>query len=75
MTFAVPLEKPGRYPGQLVGRSPYLQPVQVTAPAALIGEIVAVRITEIGPNSLFGILDEPALRASAQQPALAPAGA
>jgi tRNA-2-methylthio-N6-dimethylallyladenosine synthase len=75
MTFAVLLEKPGRHPGQLVGRSPYLQPVQVTAPAALIGEIVAVRITEIGPNSLFGVLDEPALRASAQQPALAPAGA
>jgi tRNA-2-methylthio-N6-dimethylallyladenosine synthase len=75
MTFAVLLEKPGRHLGQLVGRSPYLQPVQVTAPAALIGEIVAVRITEIAPNSLFGVLDEPALRASTQQPALAPAGA
>ena len=34
-TFAVLLEKPGRHPGQLAGRSPYLQPVQVTAPAAL----------------------------------------
>jgi tRNA-2-methylthio-N6-dimethylallyladenosine synthase len=75
MMFAVLLEKSGRHPGQLVGRSPYLQPVQVTAPAALIGEIVAVRITEISANSLFGVLDEPPLRASAQQPALAPAGA
>ena len=28
-TFDVLFEKPGRHPGQLVGRSPYLQPVQV----------------------------------------------
>jgi tRNA-2-methylthio-N6-dimethylallyladenosine synthase len=75
MTLAVLLEKPGRHPGQLVGRSPYLQPVQVTAPAAMIGEIVAVRVTEVGPNSLFGVIEAPAARASVQQPALAPAGA
>ena len=31
-TFDVLFEKPGRLPGQLVGRSPYLQPVQVMAP-------------------------------------------
>src|SRR5262249_20760617 len=30
-TLSVLLEKPGRHPGQLVGRSPYLQPVQVMA--------------------------------------------
>ena len=41
-TFDVLFEKPGRLPGQLVGRSPYLQPVQVMAPASLIGEVVAV---------------------------------
>ena len=74
MTFAIQLVKPGRHPGQLVGRSPYLQPVQVTAPAAMIGEIVAVRITEVGPNSLVGALEAPAARASLQ-PALAAAGA
>ena len=49
-------EKPGRHPGQLVGRSPYLQPVQVMAPADLIGEIRAVSITEVSTNSLFGSL-------------------
>ena len=27
--FDVLFEKPGRHPGQIVGRSPYLQPVQV----------------------------------------------
>ena len=39
-TFDVLMEKPGRLPGQLVGRSPYLQPVQVMAPSHLIGEMV-----------------------------------
>src|ERR1700736_4209339 len=73
--FSVLLERPGRHPGQLVGRSPYLQPVQVMAPAALIGEIVAVRITQVGPNRLFGVLDEPAPAARPCQAALAAAGA
>jgi len=55
-SFDVLFERPGRHPGQLVGRSPYLQPVQVSAPQSLIGEIAAVTITEIGSNSLFGTL-------------------
>jgi tRNA-2-methylthio-N6-dimethylallyladenosine synthase len=55
-TFHILLEKPGRLPGQLVGRSPYLQPVQVMAPASLIGDVVSVAITEVGSNSLFGTL-------------------
>ena len=75
MALAVLLEKPGRHAGQLVGRSPYLQAVQVMAPAALIGEIVPTRITEIAPNSLFGVLDEPATAARPRQAALAAAGA
>jgi tRNA-2-methylthio-N6-dimethylallyladenosine synthase len=49
-------EKPGRLAGQLVGRSPYLQPVNVIAPAARIGTIAPVRIVEVGRNSLFGEL-------------------
>jgi tRNA-2-methylthio-N6-dimethylallyladenosine synthase len=49
-------ERGGRHAGQLVGRSPYLQPVQATAPESLIGEMAAVTITEIGSNSLFGTL-------------------
>src|SRR5712692_3154023 len=47
-------EKPGRLPGQIVGRSPYLQPVQVMAPAHRIGTLARVEITAIGTNSLFG---------------------
>jgi tRNA-2-methylthio-N6-dimethylallyladenosine synthase len=53
-TFEVLFEKSGRHPGQLVGRSPYLQPVHVTAPATMIGEIAPVIITEVASNSLFG---------------------
>jgi tRNA-2-methylthio-N6-dimethylallyladenosine synthase len=64
-TFDILFEKPGRDPGQLVGRSPYLQPVQVTAPASLLGEIAAVTITEIASNSLFGTLAQTPVRESA----------
>jgi len=55
-TFDVLLEKPGRRPGQLVGRSPYLQPVQIMVPESRIGDIVPVTVTEISANSLFGSL-------------------
>jgi len=51
-------EKAGKYPGQLVGRSPYLQPVHVAAPMALIGEIRRVSIHDIDRYSLFGELVE-----------------
>jgi tRNA-2-methylthio-N6-dimethylallyladenosine synthase len=68
-------EKPGRHPGQLVGRSPYLQPVQVLAPATQIGELAPVTITEIGPNSLFGTLAEAAAEASPRRTAARAAGA
>ncbi|TDH39386.1 tRNA (N6-isopentenyl adenosine(37)-C2)-methylthiotransferase MiaB [Pseudohoeflea suaedae] len=47
------LEKPGREPGQLIGRSPWLQPVIVNAKPEEIGDIVKVRITKAGTNSLF----------------------
>ena len=63
-------EKPGRIAGQLVGRSAYLQPVQVMAPTSLIGQIATVRIIDVGSNSLFGELD----RAEARDQALAGTG-
>ncbi|MCR9137291.1 MAG: tRNA (N6-isopentenyl adenosine(37)-C2)-methylthiotransferase MiaB [Alphaproteobacteria bacterium] len=47
------LEKPGRKEGQLIGRSPWLQPVIVDAKSSQIGDIVRVRITRAGTNSLF----------------------
>jgi tRNA-2-methylthio-N6-dimethylallyladenosine synthase len=51
-TMDVLLDRPGRKVGQLGGRSPYLQPVHVEAPDAAIGDVVSVRVVEVGPNSL-----------------------
>ncbi|MDI9849865.1 tRNA (N6-isopentenyl adenosine(37)-C2)-methylthiotransferase MiaB [Rhodoblastus sp. 17X3] len=51
-------EKTGRRPGQIAGKSPYLQPVQVDGPDALIGETALVEIVDCGTNSLFGGLVE-----------------
>ncbi|MEW5729587.1 MAG: tRNA (N6-isopentenyl adenosine(37)-C2)-methylthiotransferase MiaB [Pseudomonadota bacterium] len=48
-------DRPGRHPGQAVGRSPYMQPVHVEAAAHMMGRVVPVRITELHPNSLAGI--------------------
>jgi len=55
-TMSVLFEKTGREPGQLVGRSPYLQPVHVYAPETLLRQIVPVRIEAGFPNSLSGTL-------------------
>ena len=49
-------EKPGRHPGQLVGRSPYLQSVHADAGVEQIGEIVPVTIRAAKPNSLAGVI-------------------
>ena len=51
-TFDILLEKPGRHEGQLVGRSPYLQPVHLNANGHGIGDIVEARIEKVGANSL-----------------------
>ena len=47
------IEKPGRKPGQRVGRSPWLHPVIVDETAGEIGDIVSVRIINAGQGSLF----------------------
>ncbi len=55
-TLPVLLEKPGRNPGQMTGKSPYLTAVHLDAPKSLAGSIVDVRITASAPNSLSGEL-------------------
>ena len=50
-------ERPGRHPGQLSGRSPYLQAVHVDGPDRLIGQIVPVRIEAGSKMSLAGVLE------------------
>jgi tRNA-2-methylthio-N6-dimethylallyladenosine synthase len=43
---------PGRHPGQLAGRSPWLQPVHAEAPASLAGQVLPCEVIAIHPNSL-----------------------
>jgi tRNA-2-methylthio-N6-dimethylallyladenosine synthase len=54
-TLPVLLEKPGRRPGQSVGRSPYLQAVHIDHTDQRIGDIVGVTITAASANSLTGM--------------------
>jgi tRNA-2-methylthio-N6-dimethylallyladenosine synthase len=58
MTMEVLVERPGRHPGQVVGRSPWLQAVDFEAPVALIGRIARVTIAAARQNSLAGRLAE-----------------
>lgn len=58
-TVSVLLDRPGRHRGQVAGRSPYLQPVQVAASPDLIGTIARVAIDEVLTNSLTGRLTAP----------------
>ncbi|MDM7957286.1 tRNA (N6-isopentenyl adenosine(37)-C2)-methylthiotransferase MiaB [Blastomonas sp.] len=48
------LERQGRKPGQLVGKSPWLQSVHVMADGARIGDLIDVELVSAGPNSLEG---------------------
>jgi tRNA-2-methylthio-N6-dimethylallyladenosine synthase len=47
---------PGRHPGQIAGRSPFLQPVHLSGSANLIGTESLVRIVANHSNSLAGTL-------------------
>ncbi|MCT4494628.1 tRNA (N6-isopentenyl adenosine(37)-C2)-methylthiotransferase MiaB [Bosea minatitlanensis] len=53
-TVDVLLERAGRHPGQMAGKSPYLQAVQIDSDSDRIGEIVRVVIERTSTNSLFG---------------------
>ena len=59
-TLPVLLERSGRKPGQLVGRSAYMQAVHLSVPAVaqqrLIGALLDVEIEAAHPNSLAGRL-------------------
>ncbi|MFL2806795.1 MAG: tRNA (N6-isopentenyl adenosine(37)-C2)-methylthiotransferase MiaB [Paracoccaceae bacterium] len=56
--LSVLVEKKGRFEGQVIGKSPYLQPVFFSGPSALIGKIVDINITGSESNSLSGNLCE-----------------
>jgi len=52
-------EKPGRRPGQVVGRSPYMQAVHAEGPLSLVGVMTEVEIIGVGSNSLRGRVVSP----------------
>lgn len=54
--MAVLFDRPGRRPGQLIGRSPYLQSVHAQLDTACLGQILEVEIAAAGPNSLAGVV-------------------
>ena len=56
LTVPVLFTGPGRHPGQVQGRSPWLQPVHVAGTVSLIGRIARVRVLAAFPNSLSGLL-------------------
>lgn len=49
-------EASGKNPGQVTGRSPYLQAVHAEGRAELIGTISAAEIVGAGQNSLHGVI-------------------
>ena len=55
-TVGVLFEKPGRLPGQMVGKSDYLHAVHVADCPLRPGDLARVEITESGSNSLAGRL-------------------
>jgi tRNA-2-methylthio-N6-dimethylallyladenosine synthase len=61
------VERPGRSPGQWIGKSPWLQSVVVTPPddvALDAGDLVMVELGRPGPNSIEGLLEPPLMRAN-----------
>jgi len=51
---AVLIERPGKRPGQMAGKSPWLQSVHLQTDAT-IGDLIEVEVVQAGPNSLGGV--------------------
>jgi len=68
-TVDVLFERSARNPGQIVGRTAYLQPAHVIAPPDIIGQVLPARIDSLERYSLIGELanlaDRPATQVAA----------
>ena len=53
-TCTVLIERKGKRPGQMLGKSPWLQSIHLVTDAP-IGALVEVEVVEAGPNSLSGV--------------------
>jgi tRNA-2-methylthio-N6-dimethylallyladenosine synthase len=60
-TLPILFDRPGRKPGQMIGRSPYMQPVHAMVPDHAFGNILDVRIVSARPISMGGELAAPIL--------------
>jgi tRNA-2-methylthio-N6-dimethylallyladenosine synthase len=58
LTLPVLFTGPGRHPGQVAGRSPFLQPVHASGPPGVIGREISVQIAAALPNSLSASFTE-----------------
>src|SRR5947209_5761137 len=58
-TVDVLFERSARNPGQIVGRTAYLQPAHVMAPDSIIGQVLPTRIDSLERYSLLGELAAP----------------
>ena len=67
--FEVLITGPGRHPGQIAGRSPWLQAVHAEGPETLTGQVVRVEAIAASANSLHCVLKEPQQHQSEQHAA------
>jgi tRNA-2-methylthio-N6-dimethylallyladenosine synthase len=67
------IERPGKHPGQMIGRSPWLQSVHVETDA-VPGDMLDVTLVSAGPNSMTGIVVPTKGGISGQEVADDPAG-
>src|SRR5205814_733575 len=74
-TVEVLFERPARKAGQLVGRSPWLQPVHVMAAPDIIGTVRSVALAGLERYSFLGSLSESFNRGLPNRQRVAPARA
>ena len=53
-TCDILLERKGKFEGQLIGKSPWLQSTHIEVPGLSIGDMVRVHINEAGYSSVTG---------------------
>jgi tRNA-2-methylthio-N6-dimethylallyladenosine synthase len=74
-TVEVLFERAGRNPGQIVGRTAYLQPAHVMASADIVGQVLPVAVDSLERYSLLGTLATPAAAPSRAVPPAMTTGA
>jgi tRNA-2-methylthio-N6-dimethylallyladenosine synthase len=74
-TVDVLFERGARNPGQIVGRTAYLQPAHVMASLEIVGQVLPVTIESLERYSLLGALALPDMRPAQAAPSQMMTGA